>query len=154
LVGNSPENFEIVSMDEAVGTAARIGGATEANYLCAVEHSPPAPYHPVLTMRFCRWYPLSDAARHAPSEPGVFQVRVVEGLVEYPRGKSAMIHYGAGPNVRAAVREFSAARRGESLLCRHTVEMSDIEAARPEVACQRLIEQFMRRFGSPPECPR
>ena len=39
---------------------------------------------------------LSDAQREGLAAPGAFQLRVVSGLCGYPRGKSAMVAYGAG----------------------------------------------------------
>lgn len=59
----------------------------------------PRCYH--ARMEFGQWYPLTAAEAHAPAGPGVL-VRVRTGLVEYPRGKSAMVHYQAADDVRAA----------------------------------------------------
>jgi hypothetical protein len=105
-------------------------------------------------MRFVPWYPLAEAARRAPATPGVFQVRVRTGLVDYPRGKSAMLHYGAGRDVRAAAAAFAAACARShpegDWLCRHAVELSAWELEHPEAACELLVERFRARFGAPP----
>lgn len=105
-------------------------------------------------MRFVPWYPLAEASRHAPSSPGVYQVRVEKGLIEYPTGKSAMIHYGAARDVRQAVSELADAHPAAPWLCRHAVELSPQEEADPEEALERLLDRFRRRFGAPPTLPR
>lgn len=104
-------------------------------------------------MRFVPWYPLSEAEAHAPRAPGVFQVRVAAGLVEYPTGKSAMIRYGAADDVRGAVAALAAAHPGAPWLCRHAVELTPREAADPEAALAVLLDRFRRRFGAAPTLP-
>lgn len=101
-------------------------------------------------MRFCPWYPLADAAAHAPSSRGVLQIRVADGLLDYPTGKSAMLHYELADDVRAAAlarSELLAARPG--LLCRHTIELSATEDL--GAFHERLLRDFRARFGAPPE---
>lgn len=102
-------------------------------------------------MQFGRWYPLALAADHAPAGRGVFQVRTRLGLVEYPRGKSAMVHYGAADDVRAAARAIAEAHPAADLLCRHLVDLDDGGVA--SVVALKLIRDFTTRFGSPPGVP-
>ena len=104
-------------------------------------------------MRFVSWYPLATAGEHAPPRAGVFQIRVASGLLDYPTGKSAMIYYACAPDLAAAVREFSASHTGRDWLCRHSDEMSPAELAHPERVLSNLLDQFERRFGSPPTLP-
>jgi hypothetical protein len=104
-------------------------------------------------MRFVPWYPLSEASAHAPSTPGLFQVRIASGLIDYPTGKSAMIHYGAARDVRRAVIEFAARHPERDWLCRHSAEMTAGEIERPESTLDNLLLQFQRRFGAPPTLP-
>lgn len=99
-------------------------------------------------MEFGRWYALTDAEQHAPSEPGVFQLRVRTGLVDYPRGRSAMVRYGAAGDVRAAVCAIAAEVGAVDWLCRHLqAPMSTVEA---EATAARLIRDFTVRFGRAP----
>ena len=101
-------------------------------------------------MTFGPWYPLPEAAAHAPARPGVYQVRLAQGLLDYPTGKSAMVHYGwSETDLRAEVLAFAAGGAGVAamLLCRH------VEEGYPRAAHDRLREQFIRRFGSPPRLP-
>jgi hypothetical protein len=103
-------------------------------------------------VRFCPWYPLADAAAHAPAEEGVFQVRLATGLLEYPRGKSAMVHYEHATDVRAAATALSADHAGEALVCRH-LEIEGGEAVDAAAFHAKVLEEFVRRFGSPPAFP-
>jgi hypothetical protein len=96
-------------------------------------------------VRFCPWYPLADAAARVPAGEGVLQLRVVEGLVDYPRGKSAMVRYVYAADLKAAAARLAAG--GETLLCRHL----EAEAgARPAEVHAKLHAEFVRRFGSAP----
>src|SRR5688500_13207940 len=73
----------------------------------------------LIPVRFCPWYPLADAAAHAPAGEGVLQLRVATGLLDYPSGKSAMVHYEHATDLRAAATVLAAHHAGEELLCRH-----------------------------------
>lgn len=98
-------------------------------------------------MQFGRWYPLAHAGDHAPAGPGVLQVRTRVGLCDYPRGKSAMVHYQAAPDVRAAACAIAAAHPDADWLCRH------VEDAGAESLAAKLIRDFTTRFGTPPAVP-
>ena len=104
---------------------------------------------------FGRWYPLRDAAAHAPVAPGVLQVRVAHGhLLDYPRGKSAMVHYAAAEDVRAAAVALAAAHAAADdevhadagWLCRHT----EGAVADPAALVADLVRAFTARFGCAP----
>ena len=97
-------------------------------------------------MRFCPWYPLAEADAHAPAGEGVLQLRLADGLLDYPRGKSAMVHYEHAPDVRAAAARLAARHGGRAILCRH-LEPGDEAPARVHA---RVLDQFVRRFGAPP----
>ncbi|HET9991158.1 MAG TPA: hypothetical protein VFQ65_21645 [Kofleriaceae bacterium] len=100
-------------------------------------------------MRFCPWYPLAAAATHAPEGEGVLQLRVAEGLLDYPRGKTAMVHYEHARDVRAVALALAAAHGGRELWCRHL----DLEGARDvDLAAfhANVLAEFVRRFGCAP----
>jgi hypothetical protein len=101
-------------------------------------------------VRFGPWYPLTAADAEAPAAEGVLQLRLAEGLVDYPRGKSAMVWYAHAPDVRAAAREQAAARGAAAgaLWCRHLIEIPD--ATDLGAFCAKLRAEFVRRFGAPP----
>ncbi|HUS28024.1 MAG TPA: hypothetical protein VMZ53_05930 [Kofleriaceae bacterium] len=103
-------------------------------------------------MRFSRWYPLAEAAAHAPAGEGVLQLRQATGLIEYPRGKSAMVHYEHAADVRALATVLAAAHAGEDLWCRH-LEIEEGEAVDAAAFHAKVREEFVRRFGSPPAFP-
>lgn len=103
-------------------------------------------------MRFTRWYPLSEAANNAPVAPGVIQVRLAAGLLDYPRGKSAMVYYAVADDIRAAAMRFAAGYRGALLWCRHldpegeVLDFTEVHA--------KLVREFVHRFGTPPSLPK
>jgi hypothetical protein len=104
-------------------------------------------------VKFGSWYPLADAARHAPGAPGVFQVRLAEGLIDYPRGKSAMLHYAAADDVRAAAAAFAADHPQAPWWCRHTIEPEALAPGDATALVERLLRDFLVRFGRAPAVP-
>lgn len=105
-----------------------------------------------MPMRFCPWYPLADAASHAPAAEGVLQLRLADGLLDYPSGKSAMVHYAHARDVRACATALAAAHGEPALLCRHLEidQAGDVDLAGFHA---KVREEFIRRFGSPPTFP-
>ena len=100
-------------------------------------------------MKFCPWYPLDDGAAHAAAGAGVFQVRAPD-LLDYPSGKTAMVHYQLARDVRAEVAAFAAAHRGRGWSCRHTIEMSPADVDEIAAFFARLVREFRVRFGCEP----
>jgi hypothetical protein len=100
-------------------------------------------------MQFGRWYPLDDGAATAPPGRGVFQVRA-PALLDYPAGKTAMVHYEVAADVQQAVAAFAAAHPGRGWLCRHTIEMSPADADDIDQFYARLVRDFRARFGCAP----
>lgn len=98
-------------------------------------------------MRFGPWYRLAEAGDLAPPQEGVLQLRLATGLLDYPRGKSAMVAYRYAPALGAAARALAAAHGGD-LLCRHLIEID--EATDLAAFCAKLREDFVRRFGRAP----
>ena len=107
-------------------------------------------------MRFGPWYALHEATAHAPAEAGTFQLRRAEGLVDYPRGRSAMLRYGAAADVCARLTDIAAAytaRLGDDELvvwARHLTEVADPGAFDHVAYVGELLGEFVRRFGAPP----
>jgi hypothetical protein len=97
---------------------------------------------------FGPWYPLAEAGEHAPASEGILQLRVVSGLVDYPRGKSAMVWYEHAPDVRAAALALASAHRGKDLLCRHVIELDP--ATDFATLYAKVTSEFVRRFGTLP----
>lgn len=99
-------------------------------------------------MRFGPWYPLAEAGEHAPASEGIVQVRLATGLIDYPRGKSAMLWYEHAPDARAAALALATAHASNDLLCRHLIAIED--ATDLAAFCARLMTEFVRRFGTRP----
>jgi hypothetical protein len=102
-------------------------------------------------MRFGSWYPLGDAGDLAPAEEGVLQLRLASGLLDYPRGKSAMVHYAHAADVRAAAVAWAVAHGADGIVCRHLIEGEG--ATTPAALYAKLVGEFVRRFGAAPRCP-
>jgi hypothetical protein len=96
-------------------------------------------------LRFTSWYPAEQIAERAPAQPGVFQVRA-EQLLEYPTGRSAMVHYGHGEDLRAAMLAWASEHEFAGARYRH----ADALARAPKDALASLISRFVSRFGAPP----
>jgi len=104
-------------------------------------------------MTFGRWYPLAQAGDNAPAQPGVLQLRLEQGLVDYPTGKSAMIHYALCPDLRRSAGELAALHDQSPWLCRHSETLTSAERADLEAAFVRLVDTFRARFGAAPTVP-
>jgi hypothetical protein len=78
------------------------------------------------------------------------QVRLATGLIDYPKGKSAMVHYAHAGDIRAAALALAAAHAA-GFVCRHLIEIP--EATDLGVFYAKLRDEFVRRFGSPPAFP-
>ncbi len=103
-------------------------------------------------MQFCPWYPLADAARHAPVGEGVLQLRLAAGLVDYPRGKSAMVHYEHAADTRTVAIALATRFAGHDLLCRN-LEIAADGAVDFEAIHGKVLGDFVRRFGTAPKLP-
>jgi hypothetical protein len=103
-------------------------------------------------MRFGSWYPLAEARDHTPASEGVLQLRLASGLLDYPRGKSAMVHYEHAADLGAAAATWAAAHGTEGILCRHLIETT----AATDLAAfyAKLSEEFVHRFGASPRFER
>jgi hypothetical protein len=97
-------------------------------------------------MRFGPWYPLADAGDRTPTGENVLQLRIATGLLDYPRGKSAMVWYEHARDARAAALRL--AERHNGLVCRHLIEIAD--ATDLAGFCAKLRAEFVRRFGAVP----
>ncbi|MDC0717948.1 hypothetical protein [Nannocystis bainbridge] len=100
-------------------------------------------------MKFGPWVPLSEAAARLPPAAGVLQVRLREGLVRYPRGKSAMVVYAGAADVAGLAAELNERHPAAPWLCRTSVG----PCPDPSAAAARLRAEFDERFGSCPKVP-
>ena len=107
-------------------------------------------------MRFGSWQPIPESAPTdlaLPAGPGVFQVRLASGLLSFPCGKSAMVAYGAGPDMGATLRELLAGKVGmrARLLGPLWVRFGAVDPHdTPALAVDRLRRRFIEQFGGPP----
>jgi hypothetical protein len=102
-------------------------------------------------LRFGPWYALADARDLAPEGEGVLQLRLAHGLLDYPRGKSAMVHYEHAASVAAAAQRWAVAHGAGGIVCRHLIETEP--ATDLAAFCAKLFDEFVRRFGAAPSPP-
>ncbi len=95
-------------------------------------------------MRFGPWSPLRQAVHHIPDTSGVFQIKTSRGLIRYPRGLSAMVRYGASPNLKQTIADVARSHPEDNWQCRHLVIPT------PDVLLKTLLAQFVARFGATP----
>lgn len=103
---------------------------------------------------FSGWYPLEETIidEILDPAPGAVQVRVAEGLVDYPLGKSAMVYFFfAATDARNALREIfedelkHSGARGRGPLWFRYLQGTDAQAR-----LEARWTEFVSRFGSPP----
>ena len=107
-------------------------------------------------LAFGEWHALDDehVLRDAPDAPGAVQLKRADGaLVQYPRGKSAMVFYFyAARSVREALRRLfrdeldEPGARGEGALVFRVCEGGDAARA----LLERLFDTFVDDFGRAP----
>ncbi|CAN5457395.1 hypothetical protein BH11MYX1_BH11MYX1_40150 [soil metagenome] len=100
-------------------------------------------------MRFCPWYPLSEAATRVPAGESVLQLRVAEGLIDYPRGKSAMVHYAHTLDAVTVAVALAWTYRDLDLWCRH-LELEGDRDVDLSAFHGKLLHESVRRFGRAP----
>jgi hypothetical protein len=96
-------------------------------------------------LTFGRWQPLDSAV--APDGGGTLQARA-PAVLDYPRGKSAMLYYDGDERSLAAalarLRAIAAAHKNSGTLVRFAA------GAAAAAELPRLLADFERRFGSAP----
>jgi len=81
----------------------------------------------------------------------VLQLRLATGLLDYPRGKSAMVHYAHADDVRAAALAWAAAHGSDGIVCRHLIEGDGATA--PAALYAKVVDDFVRRSARCPSSP-
>ena len=112
-----------------------------------------------MPLRFSALYPLAPDAieADAPEVTGLYEVRVYGPLLVYPKGRSAMVLYGAtggeAHTLRAALRLLS--ERGLPNSARVAIGSSPVyyrtaASARPHDELRKRLADFEMRFGAYP----
>jgi hypothetical protein len=103
---------------------------------------------------FGDWIPLTqDGVEQAPDAPAAVQLcRADRSLVQYPKGKSAMVFYFyAGRSARAALQKMFADELDEpGCKGQGPLAFRVLEGARAQDTLARLFDDFQDRFGSAP----
>ena len=93
-------------------------------------------------MTFGTWRALATAS--PPRKPGLMQARTAD-LIEYPRGKSAMVYYDGDDDLSQAF-----ARLGARVPPGADVRVRFGECSDPHPQLLRKLDEFRRRFGALP----
>lgn len=104
--------------------------------------------------QFSAWYPLDEEGvrAYAPEGPAAVQLRVAEGLLSYPTGKSAMVFFFfAESDAREALAGLfsdEVERPGARGLGPLWFRVMEGPCARDELEAR--WQAFVERFGAPP----
>lgn len=101
-------------------------------------------------MRFSDWITFDEIAEQVPIEPGLFQIKISEGLLSYPTCKTAMFYYGYSEDLNYGLQKFSQEilpllkMQAEILLARW------MAAEDFEIRFKKQLDFFRSNFGSFP----
>ena len=94
-------------------------------------------------LRFSAWMALDQDT----SVTGLVQLKVLDKLVSYPTGKSAMIWYGTNLDQQAFERAMA---QGQAQFPKHTLLWRTLPQTTPQPRLLQLLHTFHRRFGAYP----
>ena len=101
-------------------------------------------------MRFSEWKSLETISAAAPHDGGLFQIKIRDGLLNYPTGKSAMFYYGFATNLNCGLFKF----RNEILplleISMDALVIRWMSAVDTETRFQSLLNSFVSNFGALP----
>jgi hypothetical protein len=112
-----------------------------------------------MALKFSAWFPLTPDAidANAPASTGVYEVRVYGPLLVYPKGRSAMVLYGATDKRTSTLRttlkglsETGLPQKVRSAIGTHPVYFRTAASREPKNDLQRRLEDFEMRFGGYP----
>ncbi|MCH8954398.1 hypothetical protein IIA28_03640 [candidate division KSB1 bacterium] len=101
-------------------------------------------------MRFSDWLTFDDIAEQVPKEPGLFQIKTREGLLSYPRGKSAMFYYGYSEDLNYGLQKFSRDILPPLKMTPETLFARWMAAEDFEIRFKNQLDLFRSNFGSFP----
>ena len=101
-------------------------------------------------MRFSDWLTFEEFAEQVPKEPGLFQIKMREGLLSYPRGKSAMFYYGYSEDLNYGLLKFSRDILPPLKMKAETLFARWMAAEDFEIRFKNQLDLFRSNFGSFP----
>ena len=106
------------------------------------------------TGHFSGWHPLNESALDEVLAPGAgaIQIRVAEGLVEYPLGKSAMVYFFFAANdARSAMRTlFDDELKRPGCRGLGALWFRYLQGPGAQERLEDRWAEFVARFGTPP----
>ncbi len=100
-------------------------------------------------MRYGNWIEAGSKELTIPKEAGLFQLRVAQCLLKYPKGRSAMFYYGYATNLQTGILQFEQnilpqLQTTSPLLLRWMVTDNT------EAVFKKQMHRFQTKFGSLP----
>lgn len=116
----------------------------------------------VLAAAFSGVYPLTakDIALNVPQSCGIYELRLKDGGIAYPGGKSSIFYIGRSKNLRKRLIEHLQPRaRNKTINCYVQDRLCGFRFLVVEELCRiqeekRLYDLFVSTFGAPPKCNR
>ena len=101
-------------------------------------------------MRFTDWIFLDEIEESVPIDPGLFQIKIREGLLAYPTGKSAMFYYGYSEDLNYGLVKFRQEILPQLKMQQDILLARWMETENFESQIQRYLHFFQSNFGSLP----
>lgn len=101
-------------------------------------------------MRFSEWKSLETISADAPHDAGLFQIKIREGLLNYPNGKSAMFYYGFAQNLNRGLLKFLSEILPLLEVNTDALFIRWMPASDSDARFQNLLNSFVANFGALP----
>src|SRR3990172_6338055 len=102
-------------------------------------------------MKFCDWLSFNNIQTESPDQPGVFQVKIKKGLIDYPTGKSAMFYYGYTNNLNKGLAQFCTEILPVLNIDSDLIVMRWLVVSDTETQFKKYMDLFLTKFGSLPQ---
>jgi hypothetical protein len=103
-----------------------------------------------MSNRYSDWLTFDEVEIAAPEDPGLFQIKLREGLLAYPSGKSAMVYYGYSENLYEGLTYFRNAYLPFIELAEDVIVVRYMPAPDFEARFKKHLGFFHNNFGSMP----
>jgi hypothetical protein len=101
-------------------------------------------------MRFSDWCTLDQAQTTVPAAAGLFQVKVRDGLLNYPNGKSAMFYYGYAKKLSRGLDHYLQEVLPHLEINKEMLLVRWMPAEDTEARFQNQLHAFAKSFGALP----
>lgn len=107
-------------------------------------------HYRIISMRFSDWMSFEDAVETVTEQPGLFQVKIRDGLFNYPTGQSAMFYYGYADNLFQGIANFLEQILPALDVDEHDLFVRTMPTETAESKFKQHLNFFHSNFGSLP----